>query len=174
MIFFYSVNRAHDQRCGFIRISDMIILIFFMTNIDAKNYKEHLLIKKIGKLSKEKAKNNNGFSKFISIKQDRNAKVTVRKKNTDGSWSKSQSIIEAIDQQDPRVASDTLAHLIQTQDVSELKKHYQVREVAVNHYRIYTISGGGSVKELTVGIFSSEADDEIALHLLLNKIREQI
>lgn len=143
-----------------------------MAKIDIKNYKEHLLDDKSNESPKSKA--DDGFSEFIAIKHDPTAKVTIRKKGKDGKWSKSQSVVEALHESDPTEAGHKLAKLIQTKNTTDIQEQYQVSQFSLDNYRTYPITGNGSVKELAVGIFSNEADDEAALHLLLQNTRKYL
>lgn len=145
-----------------------------MANIDIKNYKQHLLDEKSEELPKDNAKLDDGFNEFIAIKHDPTAKVTIRKKNKSGKWSKSQSIVEALHESNATDAGHKLAKLIQTKNTTEIQEQYQVRNFSLDNFRTYAIGGTGSVKSLEVGIFSSEAEDEAALHLLLQNTRRYL
>jgi len=145
-----------------------------MPVISTKNYKQYLLDEEEGETPTKDAGVDDGFNQFIAIKHDNSAKVTIRNKRKDGKWSKSQSMIEALHESDPTLAGHKLAKLIQTENTTEIQEQYQVRQFSLDDYRTYPITGGNSVKELAVGIFSSEAGDEAVLHLLLGNTRKYL
>jgi hypothetical protein len=145
-----------------------------MANINIKNYKNYLLDQKSEKLPKKKRTSEDVFSKFIAIKHDPTAKVTIRKKSKNGRWLKSQAMVDSLQESDSKEAGHTLAKLIQSENTDEIYEKYQVRQFSHDNYLKYSITGNGSVKELAVGVFSSEADDEAALHLLLKKTRDYL
>ncbi|MCD8484536.1 hypothetical protein LRY65_05625 [Candidatus Woesebacteria bacterium] len=143
-----------------------------MSVIDLKNYKQYLLDEEDENSPSEETEINDGFTDLIAIKMDPTAKVTIHGKKVSGKPSKSESLVQAINESDPVKAAHKLAGLIKSADSDELRKQYHVSQFSLENYRVYPISGTSSVKELSVGIFSSETDDETTLHLLYGKLRE--
>lgn len=64
-----------------------------------------------------------------------------------------------------------LAHELLTKSERQAFAKYDIKTIEIPQKRSYIIEGNSSIKKIDVGIYATQADDEIALHYLLSKTR---
>jgi len=67
---------------------------------------------------------------------------------------------------------DEIAKHLLTDQYKKIKKKYAIGDVVIANKATYPISGKSSVKQLEVGIYASETDDNRLLHYLLTKTEQ--
>ena len=67
---------------------------------------------------------------------------------------------------------DSIAKHLLTDQYKKIKEKYSIGDVVIANKSTYPISGKSSVKQLEVGIYASETDDNRLLHYLLTKTEQ--
>lgn len=67
---------------------------------------------------------------------------------------------------------DEIAKHLLTDQYKKIKEKYSIGDVVIANKATYSISGKSSVKQLEVGIYASETEDNRLLHYLLTKTEQ--